>query len=122
MPQISRKMTIQLLKRADERLCTLQTQGIKLVSANRLLIKAKKALKANNVNETVSLMNELGAKLEEIKKYSTDFINWILSCDKMLKLAENIGVDVTKLKARLEKAHETFDSEDFPRAIEIDQK
>ncbi len=122
MPQISRKMTIQLLKSADERLRTLQAQGIKLVSANRLLIKAKKALKANNVNETVSLMNELGAKLEEIKKYSTDFINQILSCDKLLKFAETIGVDVTKLRARLEEAHETFDSEDFPGAIEIAQK
>ena len=89
------------LNKAEEELDALKDQGINLESTNELLQKTKTAFEAKKLNQTISNLNELGAKLLEIKKYSSEFSEIILICHKNIKQADEIGLDIEEFKNQL---------------------
>ena len=65
---LSRQMAKELIDKAEEQLQTFRVQGLKLSSTRQLLDRTKKAYNDKKLNATIENLNELGSKINEIKK------------------------------------------------------
>lgn len=114
---LSRKLAKELIQNAESQLNTLQAQGLKLENTEKLLKITKEAYNSRRLEETIDNLNELGTKLNELKKFSTKFSEVALDCHKRLKQASSMGMDSSQLNEQLEYAHNLFDNEEFNQAI-----
>ncbi|WP_455391538.1 hypothetical protein [[Eubacterium] cellulosolvens] len=117
MPKISRDMIIEILKNSEEKLTALKDEGLKFISAEKLVIRIKKALKANNLENAINTINDLGIKLENISKYSKDFLELTSACHANFELAIEMGADIHQSDELLSEAHELFCDEKFNQAL-----
>jgi hypothetical protein len=117
--KLSRNLAKDLIVKAEARLKTFRAQGLKLESTEKLLNDTKKAYDSKNLNRTINNLNELGEKLNRIKKYSVEFSNLALFCHKGIDQASGMEMDVELFKELLEDSHGMFDHEMFEDAIDM---
>lgn len=119
---MSHEMAIEVIQNAEIQLRSFQEKGLKLVEAEKILNKAKKELEANSITNAISLINELGTKLEHIRKEWQDYSDISSECYNNLQQAKALKLDISDQEEMFSEAEDLFWAEKFEPGLKILKK
>ncbi len=122
LPEITYETTREIITNVEKKLRSLQSAGLPLELVEKSLLRAKRALKANKMNYAISAINEVGIKLEEVKRHSKEFSTNASEVKKNVEQAKLMDVDTTSAKELYRSAHELFREEKFNLATDAMKK
>jgi len=119
---MSHEMAIGIIQNAETQLRSFQEKGLKLVEAEKILDNAKKELEANSISNAIYLINELGTKLEQIRKEWQEYSDISTECYNNLQQAKALKLDISNQEEIFSEAEDLFWAEKFEPGLKILKK